>query len=548
MAKTRKASRKESRKEDVLSPIDAEIHRIESEIERFKKGVESLSSAKPEETVISANLIEKEIKAIEKESKGKWGPVVFYFISSLVCTGILAWLFGSLTGFVVYFSLGMLLWWWSHQFHLAKARLLRSFVSIGSFMIVLYVSYVIFNDLLGLIVCILYAIAFVIAGILYLYHFKREMDSEVHRSFPRTFLVVFYSHVIAFTSAVVVAYLLPEFIFGDGFVSVIFLLLAWVLPSVLVYFFLTKFLYLRFFDRVHVKRDILKALGHGIAHAVLLIALLALAYLLTAMQLVWDERDSYSASYTSTVMSLSNTRSEISAGSGEGIFGLKVAQDVVSLSESVLRNASSVRGSLKISFSLYEYITDAYFSGLVRNRLAVRSIEQDADGVVGLKSDLEREYRRMSLFAERGYYDDGTTTMSDHSSSLDDFVSVYYIPFAEPGEFSIVKSRFSAGSYSASMADREIAGMLYAYSDEFDFLDARSEFASSLLEVLYHTLIFRQVSWFAFSGIADDVHETIDPSMLRALYDMRAGESEESRVLRFRMIRSDKESLLALSE
>ncbi|MBU2560984.1 MAG: hypothetical protein KKD17_01710 [Nanoarchaeota archaeon] len=547
------------------SRLDDELKNVEAEIGRYKRDVELPPPDIVPVPVVSAEKVEEKIKeevrVFEKEaffSSGRLkgvGHIGFYFISSLICFAVLAFLFGSWESFVFYLAFGIFLWWWSHQFHLSRSGVLKPFISLGALVILLYISHWFFNELLSLLMAVLYALSFVIAGVLYFYHFKRELSEEIHRSFPHTFLVMFYTHVIAFTVASVVAFLLPKIFLSDSFVSVTYLILTWLLPVLLVYFFLTKFLYLSFFDRGHAGRDIRKGLVHALIYSAAFIALIVLAYLLTAMQFSVMERAGYDESFSDVFTVLQNIKPEIDKtqfdyGDVEMV-KLPVSQQIIGMADALNRNATEVRASLERSaFSAGDYFSDYYFTVLSRNRMSLASISVAASDMDDVKSDLLREYSRLKRMEAAGEFDDGTTGLEQHYHVLSDYVANARASYSRPAEFISLRKRIAEypGSYSGLLADGELIGFNLVYDTDMSvFLAGKSCFSRGFYDMIYHTRLFRDIMLMSSETIMFQVEEFMDPQPVSALYAAAPDEPLQSKVLRYRIIKSNVDATLSLS-
>ncbi len=566
----KKGAGKKAAGSSFMSEIDAELHSIEEDIKRFKGHVESPPehvepvAVRPEpKKVVSASrlesAVEREVEEVKEERRfeipANLGSLFLYFVSSLVFTAVLAFLFGSGPTFLFYFAFGIFLWWWSHRFHKEDAHVIRPFLSLGSLVVFLYLSYLLFGDLLSLLVCVVYSLSFVVAGVLFFYHTKKELSGEIHRSFPRTFLVVFYSHVIALAAASAVAYLIGMLLLSGSFMSVGFLILAWLLPSLLVYFFLTKFLYLRFFDQVHIKRDVMKGLGHALIYSVVFIVLLLMAYLLTAMQFVAMEKDSYEDAFAGIFADLQNVRADIQESAyrydSPELMGLRVSQDVLSLSDELYRNATGLRIDVsRTAFSFWDYLSDAYFAKLVNDRQVVSSVSVFTSEVEEVKEDLFREYERLKRQQDAGVFDDGSTSLEGHYDHLFMRVADLYMPYGPNPHIEMLRARIreSSHSFEELLADGELLEFNMVYHPDMEvFLPGDSRFSRMFYDIVYHTAIFRDLMVFGFNTITFNVKETVDPFALRAIY-VDADESLLSGVLRLRVIRSDLEATLSLAD
>ncbi len=552
---------------DIHKDIDKKLS--EGIVQRPIELMESIESKKSIKDIVSAtkveNAIEKEVGVFEKELKRdekilkkEWtmpdnmGSLTFYFLSSIVCIGLLAFLFGTVSSFIFYTVFGMLLWWWSHQFHKLGEGFLKSFLAKGFVIILLYIVYWVFDDLLSLIICIMYALSFVIGGILFFYHSRRDISEEIHKSFARTFLVIFYAHIMAFTAASAIAYLIP-FALPDYFVSFIFLMFVWLLPTLIIYFFFTKYLYLHFFDKKHWAKDLKKALGHSLIYSVVLVFIIILAYLLTAMQFVGMERVSYDDSFNEIFKTLQNAESDIEAApfkyDNYELVGMRVAQDVVALADDQYRNATRTKTYLKSSaLSFWDYLSDNYFTLLMMDRLGVSVASTKSDEISEIKDDLFREYDRMKRFDKAGYFDDGTTNMEDHGVALAFYLSENYLNYERPADSTELHQRMHSffNSYGGLVADGALLDFNRDYYPDMGLLGpGECRFGEQFYDMLYHTVIFRDLMVLSFTTIDFQTNELIDPSTVRYLF-VDADESFRSRILRYRIVKANLDATLAI--
>ncbi len=534
------------------SGVDLHMDRVEAEISRYKRALTSRKVVAPV-SVVAASEVKDDFNFFERsfEQARDMYSLSFYFVSALICVALLAFLFGTVKTFIFYSIFGMFLWWWTHRFHVSRMHILKPFLSLGSLSIFLYFFYLAFNDLLSLLVCVMYAMSFVIAGVLYLYHTKNDFQGEIHRSFPRTFLVMFYSHIIALTAASIIAYSLPPLLFWDSFVSLMFLMLVWLFPVLLVYFFFTKFLYLRFFDRVHIKRDALKGLAHGAGYAGVFVALMLLVYLLSAIQLTGMERVRYASAFEQGAISLSESKLSIYDAFGEDFLGFGVAKDVMGMTDEAMADIAVNQDMVKSRFSFSDYVSDDYFTMLAGNRRLVMSSVSSASSVAEIGADVVREYGRMKIYIAQGVFDDGTRDLEDHDAVLKAYLSAYYAPYSEPPHFSALRQRLDGNqdSYASLFADGQVLEFNLAYHPDMRmFVSGDSRFSKRIHWMLYHTRIFRDLMLFVLDSVLLQVDEVIEPYPVRLLHEAGADEYLPSNVLRNRVIKANFDATISLVE
>lgn len=427
--------------------------------------------------------------------------------------------------------------------HSPRLHHIHSFTFLGLMILVLYAGVIYFNDVMSILLAAVYALSFVVAAALYFYHRDKEFAEDLHKSFPRTFAVVFYSHVIALSVALALAWLLPQVLVGDSFVTVAFLLCAWVLPCVFAYFFLTKFLYLRFFDPVHVLRDLWRAFIKGFCYSILLLLVFGGAYLLTAMQLTMFETAGHQSSVESAIGKAGKVMFELSEPDiSADLRDSEVSREVQVFSSSLideLKSKKDVVGSRY--FTVEDYISDAYFGKLLSDLFLVSYLNSYSDDAVSVKDDLFREYSRLEAEKLAGFAD-GSSDSSAHLTVLKDYVLSHYEPYSQSAELSALEQDAAAmaGSYAGLVESSGIATLATDASGDMMLFDADSRLGASVYSVLRHTVLFRDVLLFTLRNDIFVAREISNPSVVDELYyDWDVQESETSKIIRFRILKSE---------
>jgi hypothetical protein len=96
-----------------------------------------------------------------------------------------------------------------------------------------------------------------------------------------------------------------------------YIFFIWLLPSLFMYFFFAKFLYLSYFDRKHIRRDVFKGIMHAAIYSVAFVVLLLLAYVMTAIQFANDERAGYADEFGITMQMFTMLKPDLTAVSLE---------------------------------------------------------------------------------------------------------------------------------------------------------------------------------------------------------------------------------------
>lgn len=530
-----KLSHKEAKKK-------AKHAKVGAKLEMFNKHLTAKSFS---------NEIEEELKkdaeSLEEVAEQTWsgktvlGFLMRYFLVYVLALGILAYLSGSWESFVAFLLFSLFIEIVCNNAH--RTSKFHGFTLLGFSIAMPYLLSVYFNEPFAILVTAVYALSFVVASALYLHHRSREVSRDIHKSFPRTFAVVFYSHTIAIMVAMLLMHVLSYFIVGDSFVTITYLLLIWVFPAVVIYFFLTKFLYLRFFDRVHIRRDLSKAIKDGLTYSVVLLVCVWFAYLLSAMQITLGQADTHTANLNGAMGELAGAKLELTSEQvnpdAPNIADLEVTQELIADADKLIEDIRSKRDYFYMSsYGFSNYLTDAYADHTYDDILLTNALIYYKDDILSAKDMLLEEYAELSDEMVVGF-SDGSPDLHAHVESLRSQVIGEYDIYSEPSKVSALKRTIfaSVDSYSRLIEYTELPSLTILQAEGFNFFNPSSLWADSFMDVARHTVLFRDSLLFLFRDVDFTSRELSNPVVIDKLFtNWAVEESDMSKAIRLRII------------
>ena len=519
-----------------FTSVDEELHNVNKKIKEYSKKI----GVKKERT--AAIEIDIEMKKTHRILDAVL-KLKYYVATYTVAIGILAYLMGTPKLFFIHFIYGAVLLWLSHKLHRESHRYgLGIRVSyIGLMIIPLYWIYTNTYDLMSLVMTVLYMICFVVTVALYFHHTSKEIQRELHQSFTRTFLVVWYSHVISLASAVALMYHLPKLILTDNYVSIMYLLTAWFIPAFFVYFSVNKLLYLRFFDPFHMKKDVSKAALHGIAYTGLFIACIALIYLLTAVNVAIVERENSLENIDESIDQLNQLKIDILTAAEETysteINEMMVTREIVENTDQLIKSFESRKAVTTQPFGVWDYFTDHWFGAVADKRLALTFLQTNRDNAIHTTQQLIFLYKNLSLENE--------TTIQQTR----EFVETHYEPFTETPELKEFKDDINTmrTKHRYMLEGNRLYNFAMTQSYTFGlqiFTPGKTLFSERLFDTLSYLKIFRDALFFATDNILYSSRDLTNPEIMDALYYKRdVQESQQSKAIRYKLLEEEYNSL-----
>ncbi len=518
--------------------VDEEISKINRKIKEHTKKLQIPHSRLEEE-------IEKELTITQKALRAAM-KLKFYVATYTIALGILAYFLGYPKSFFTQFIFAWVLLWIGYHFHKHNYRYkfsLKVFY-IGVMIIPLYIIYLELNDLLSLTLIILYSISFIVALALYLHHISRGIQRELHQSFTKTFLIVWFSHIIALTITVLIMYFLPYIILPNHFVSIIYLLLLWLIPGFFAYFFLNKFFYLRFFDPLHIRKDAIKGLKHSLTYTGIFIGLIILIYLLTAIQLTMTEHKDAVKRIDQSIREIDMIKTRIDLTSAEpttyGLKQMEVTQEILDYAEELRTGFQSKRDDKQI-FGLNDYLNDNYFTKLSKKRLALTFLLINKRSTIIATDDLIRDFKSIE-----------EKDAKEALKKTKEYVDTNYRPYQESQDLKTFKDYIynNKENYEKFMVDDALLSFALSQSDSTGInilAPGNSLFSKQTYYTTSHLKIFREILITAFENTLYNARDVRTPAILDKLYYNReTSESDLSKAVRYKMLAENLKANIAL--
>ncbi len=365
--------------------VDEELHKVNRKIKEHSKALKLPIKHKTE------ILINSELSIVHKLLHSNM-MMKLHIVIYTIALAILTYLLGYPRLFFIHFFFGVALLGVTHYFHRRGDLTVKIFYT-GLMIIPLYLIYLQYNDLLSLVMTVTFTISFVVAIALYFHHSGKETKRELHASFTRTFMAEWYAHVVSLSFAIFVAYNMPQLIFRNTFYSLLYIIIFWITPITLVYFFMNKFLYLRIFDPLHVRKDAIEGMKHAIVYSILLIACLTLGYLLTSIQITIQEKDATLQQIDASIIELRTAEImlyELPYDVQKYQVTREIKQEITTLKQAFENRKSLITQN----FGVGEYFSDEYFSVLLDKKEALTFLILKKHNAIETVRDLIRVKNR----------------------------------------------------------------------------------------------------------------------------------------------------------
>ncbi|MBN1544126.1 UbiA prenyltransferase family protein [Candidatus Woesearchaeota archaeon] len=480
-------------------------------------------------------ILAKEERVIKREVRFILSPEEFHvvtFVSSLI---ILSFLFASMS-ILFYAVLTIAALLFAH-FLREHHRPHDVITILGVFFLPLAITLAAFRDWLVLLLLAIYIISAVSAVIIYHHHRKAHALLKIMWQ-------VTYSRVVAVTLALLLACILPLFIFPDAFLSVLEMVFLFVMPVAFLFFFASKFLYIYFFDRVHIRSDFLRSLRHTITYTLVFVVLLMCMYSLLAVGFYNSRAGDYRAYLDKALIDVSNIEKVVARNPDIG--QLAVTDGLLALAAD-LREEISVEKSREdermISFA--DILDDSFFvsmSDAVLNtiRFTVLNFE-----LLSLKSDIVEWTGNLTATANNNLtFPDGSGTIEDYTANLKSYVEEGFVDFSQSPEVVDLVAKLDDPSTSYSYFDGGGLFYWFAKNARLDFVyDSESMFGRQMSIVVRHSEPFRQMARLSINVIVFTNSERASQSSIRRLYvDRESDLLPMSGAVRYSIIKDDIDS------
>jgi hypothetical protein len=465
-------------------------------------------------------------KNIEKEAKFLLGPSEFHvvtFVSSLI---ILAFLLNSKS--LIFYSIMTIAVLVFAHFMKQHHRPHDEITIAGIFFLPLAVTLSVFRDTLAWLLLALYLLSLVSAVIIYYYQ-KRQ------HTLLKVMWQVTYSKVVSVTLAIIVACMMP-FIFPDAFLSVFELLFIYVLPVAFVFFFSSKFLYLYFFDRKHIKMDLARSLKHTMIYSISIVILCMCIYSLFAVYL-YNSRSATYESGLDNVLTGVGAVQQVMEKQPVALKSLPVSDDIASFASEIGSDASAKKsGLISRQLSFADIADDSYLGWLAEDSYSmVRLVVLESELVV-IKAAVADAFFSMDAYS---LPEDNKTRVAYLSGLESDVRGRLVYNMDDPDVRELVSA---LDDESLSVSDFENQGFFYWFTSEEGVnmvYESDSIVGRQFALALKHTVLLRDITRLTLKSIIFVRAESASGSAINALYrNMENDVNPVSSALRLNIIKA----------
>lgn len=476
------------------------------------------------ELKITSDMLGKEEKVIEKGISFAFGPSEFHVVTFVASLIILGFLLGS-KGMI--FCSVLVVGALAFAHFLSKHHRPHDILAIiWLFFIPLALSLALFADIMLWLLMGVVVISFVSTVILYYYHKKEHTLLKVMWQ-------VTYSKMVAVTLALLAAAVLP-LLFPDLLFSVFEMVFFYVFPVALIFFFTSKFLYLYFFDRKHLRSEVAKGLRHTLIYTLVFIISLMGMYSFFAAGLFSERQASISGQMSYTIVEISNVEKAVS--NLPALKGLNVAGDLLELSAGLQQELAYQKAAIDEPLSFGEIVDDSYFTRISDGmnydvQSTIRAFE-----LVELKNALVMFDEEMSGMVRSGALSgEGAANLESYADRVAADVSSRFVMYSEDPDLKSLKDLLNSGSDRYS--DFEDNGLYYWAAKEagVDFVySSDSILGRQLSVVMRHLRVFRDLARLVLNEAVFIRTEYSSPLFEERLYVMGNDDvSAMSRAIRY---------------
>jgi hypothetical protein len=486
------------------------------------------------EVAAAQRILTKEEKAIEKGIQFAFGPKELHITLFVLSLIVLAFLFSSIS-LVFYAVLSIAALLFANFMHHHEHRPHDILNILGLFFLPLLFTLLAFQDTLVWLLLAVYTVSVISTIVVYYYHKK------VHTPLKIMWQVT-YSRIVAITLALIVACLLPSFVFPDSFLSIFEMVFIFVLPVAFVFFFFSKFFYVYFFDRKHIRADILKSLRYTVTYTLVFIILLMCIYTIFAAALHSQRADVYGSDLDFALVGIAGLEKNIEQSPQKD---LTVSRDLLTYTTRLKDEISAEKGAVverKLSFA--DIMDDSYFEELSDDVYSsVRFVTLQSD-IADLKSSIAEKHADFSEREDDGIAFDGSQSVEQYASELMLNVEENFNPLSrDPGVQELVE-KLDDPSEQFSSVDRQ--GFLYWFSEEADLapiFHSDSVFGRQMSIVIRQMKPFRSLADLTVKIIVFTHKEAASSSAVEYLYDTREADADPmSAAIRYSIIADSIES------
>lgn len=486
------------------------------------------------EVQAAGRILAKEEKSIERGIQFAFGPKELHITLFVLSLIVLAFLFSSIS-LVFYAVLSIAALLFANFMHHHEHRPHDILNIIGLFFLPLLFTLLAFQDTLVWLLLAVYTVSVISTIVIYYNHKKAHTPLKIMWQ-------VTYSRIVAIAAALMVACLFPSFIFPDSFLSIFEMIFIFALPVSFVFFFFSKFFYVYFFDRKHIRADILKSLRYTVTYTLVFMILLMCIYSIFASAFYSQRADAYESDLDFALVGISGIEKSI-AGSPQK--DLAVSRDLLAYTTGLKDEISAEKSAaVERRLSFADIMDDSYFEDLSDDvYYSVRFVTLQED-IADLKSGIAEKHAE---FLERDGKDmafDGGKSFEQYASGLILYVKENFSPLSrDPGVQELIE-KLDDPSEQFSSVDRQ--GFLYWFSEEagLDYIfHSGSVFGRQMSIVVRQMKPFRSIADLTVKIIVFTHKEAASSSAVEYLYDTREAEADPmSAAIRYSIIADSIES------
>jgi len=444
-------------------------------------------------------------------------------ITFIIAISILSVLLNG-EGIFLYASIVLILLSFSHFLNKHKHKAHDTSIIIGLFIVPATITIVFFNDLFSWTLLLIYLTAFFSA--IGVYHYHNKKHKLLH-----TMWKVIFSRLVSVTFAVLTFIIISNFL-PSKFISLPTALIYYIAPTIFVYFLITKFLYLLFFDPKHPRKDFFLSARHSLAFTIVFMLIVIFSYAVVATLLFNNQDALYKSQLEKDIVDMNAIGDSIQFSDAAA---LKVTRDIESFRLNLqdrIERARSAADNQDVQFP--SIMNDQYISTITSNAINLIEFHILEEQLILAKDDIVRKQATINNLLENNIpFEDGSKTLEQRITFLK---TKSFIPqvrerdeildeLAQTDQYDY----YEENGFNWLFGDREGLTRITAPNN---FLELRA------YEVLKHTIAFKEFARFSLENIIFVNSEVASPSIANHL-NTNLEESQISKTIRLEMIHSE---------
>lgn len=504
-----------------------------------------------------ASVLKREVdilqREIDKQTRFLLHPLELHAITLVVSIVLLAIIFQS-QGIVLYFGIlaallliGSVLHWHGHQmYHVSRM--------LGLFIIPALITLLFMPDTLLWVLLGVFVISFISSFVIQHWH------NRVHK-LSQVMLVSVYSRIVSLTASVLLLVILPSFVLPDAFVSIAYILSTIILPATFVYFFLSRSMYLYFFDPRHPRLDVKRSLHQAVLFSGAFFVIVIILYASFAsvfftshasrLSNAVDERVRDTIALQKTLEHRNPTAQLLTVQMAlqEDIQNTEVFKELDNAITHLMNNFADLRSRIDTKgFAFVMALDDSYFTTTVEHATSLVSLSQQQKQLFEAKRQLfEVKEQFISVYQLHEatirvgtQFEDGSKTLEEHIFSLQQNTLAF-----EPARISSETLdwilRLDDPAVPASYVEKEGIGWLLTREPPLNSIYRnRNVFEERAFFVARHTRLFLDLLRLKSRDVLTQENEQLTSPFIAALWNRRTiDETDLSKAIRLELIQNE---------